>query len=155
MRKSPRTLALLAIAAVLLMAGCGEGEGADEGATVSVYVAAPYCAEAKRELARRGGEAGDLRVRAICLPRAEHGKRLDLATVGANARTATEDSATIGYIGEPTTAATRFSRPILEAANIPQLSQTSGAAAMAQLLRALSQASDSGSLRQSINDALR
>jgi hypothetical protein len=141
---------------LVAVAGCGQDEGVAEGATVNVYVAAPLCAEAERELARRGGEAGDLRVRAICLPSAEGDGKLDLAAIGANARRATEDSSAVGYIGEPTEAATDFSAPILEAADIPQLSQSSGSAAMAKLLQAVEQASDDGgSLRQSVNDELR
>jgi hypothetical protein len=124
-----------------------------DGATVTVYVAAPLCAEAERELAKRGGEAGGLRVRAICLPSAESDGQLDLAAIGANARRASEDATTIAYIGEPTHAASRFSEPILEAAGIPQLPQSSGAKAMAKVLEALSQ-SAGGSLRQSVNDEL-
>ncbi|MGC1850982.1 MAG: hypothetical protein WA687_00935 [Solirubrobacterales bacterium] len=136
-------------------AGCGGGEGVDEGATVTAYVAEPLCAGAERELARDGGEAGGLRVRVTCLPSVEADGKLDLATIGANARRATEDSSAVGYIGEPTSAATRFSEPILEAADIPQLSGSSGAAAMADLLQALKQASgDSGSLRQSVLNEL-
>ena len=97
-----------------------------------------------------------MHVRAICLPSVERGGRLELATIGANARRASEDATTVGYIGEPTAAASRFSEPILEAAGIAQLSQTSGAAAMAKLLQALKQASgDSGSLRQSVDDELK
>jgi hypothetical protein len=76
-----------------------------------------------------------------------------LARIGANARQATEDASAIAYIGEPTHAASRFSKPILEAAGIPQLAQSSGAKAMAEVLEALSQ-STGGSLRQSVNDAL-
>jgi hypothetical protein len=123
------------------------------GAVVSVYVVSPLCAEAKRELARAGGEAGDVRVRAVCLPSAE-GKRLDLATIGANARHATEDSTAVGYIGDPTFAATRFSAPILEAAGIPQLSEIPGGPAMKKLLEAIRRANTSGSLRESVHDEL-
>jgi len=140
---------------LLFVAGCGGGEGAADGATVSAYVVAPLCAEAERELARHGGEAGDLHVRAACLPSAESSRKLNLARIGANARRATEDSSAIAYIGEPTRAASRFSEPILEAANIPQLTQRSGAEAMAELLQALERASgNSGSLRQAVNDEL-
>jgi hypothetical protein len=121
---------------------------------VSVYVAAPLCAEAKRELAREGGQAGDVRVRAVCLPSAESDGKLDLARIGANARRATEDSTTVGYIGEPTRAATRFSEPILESAGIAQISESSGAAAVQKLLRAVDEAGDSGSLRESVDDEL-
>ena len=109
-RPSPRLLkvALAAACALLLGAGCGESEGVAEGATVSAYVAGSLCAEAKRELARGGGRAGDVHVRVVCLPNAESKGRLDLATIGANARRATEDSTAVGYIGEPTRAASRF-----------------------------------------------
>jgi hypothetical protein len=125
------TASLLAAA----VAGCGESGGVSEGATVSVYAAAPLCAEAKDELARQGDKAGDVRVRAVCLPSAESDGALDLATIGANARRATEDSSAIAYIGEPTRAATRFSAPILEAAGIRQLSAMPGAQAMRALLK--------------------
>jgi hypothetical protein len=159
-RGHPRASLKLAVISPLILfiaaAGCGGGEGVDEGATVTAYVVAPLCAEAERELARDGGEAGGLRVRVVCLPSVESDGELDLAEIGANARRATEDSTAIGYIGEPTRAATRFSEPILEAADIPQLPESSGAAAMAKLLQALMQASgDSGSLRQAVNDELR
>ena len=143
-------VALIAACALLVGAGCGEGEGVASGATVSAYVAESLCAEAKSELARDGGEAGDVRVRVICLPSAESKGKLDLAQIGANARRATEDAATIGYIGEPTRAASRFSEPILETAGIAQLSQTSGTAAMKKLLQAVSDAGNSGSLRESV-----
>lgn len=94
-------------------------------------------------------------MRATCLPSAESNGKLDLALIGANARRATEDSSTVGYIGEPTEAATRFSAPILEAADIAQLSGSSGTAAMSKLLGAVGRAGDSGSLRESVNDELR
>lgn len=122
---------------------------------MSVYVAAPLCAEAEQVLARDGGEAGGLRVRVRCLPSVEGGGRLDLAQIGANARRAVEDSSTVGYIGEVSPRATRFSRPILESAEVPQLPNQSGATAMSQLLKAITEASDtSGSLRESVNATL-
>jgi hypothetical protein len=143
----------LVVSCAWLVAGCGESEGVADGATVTAYVIAPLCAEAERELARDGGEAGDVRVRVSCLPSAESSRKLNLTQIGANARQATEDSSAIAYIGEPTRAASRFSEPILEAAGIPQLPQSSGAKAMAEVLGALSQSTD-GSLRQSVNDEL-
>jgi hypothetical protein len=154
-RPSSRSLKVLLAAACisLAVAGCGSGEGVEEGAKVTAYVVAPLCAEAEQELAQHGGEAGDVRVRVSCLPSAESSQKLNLARIGTNARQATEDSSAIAYIGEPTAAASRFSRPILEAAGILQLPQSSGANAMAEVLKALSQ-STSGSLRQSVNDAL-
>lgn len=60
--------------------------------------------------------------------------------MGANARRAVEDSTTIGYIGEPGAVASRFSRPILETAGIPQLSTGSGAADIRKLLDAIERA---------------
>lgn len=135
-------------------AGCGESGGAAEGATVSVYVAASLCAEAESELARVGGKAGGVRVRVVCLSSAESSQKLDLAQIGANARRATEDSSSIGYIGEPTRAASHFSEPILETAGIAQLPQTSGAAAMKKLLQAVDEAGASESLRESVHDEL-
>jgi hypothetical protein len=124
------------------------------GAIATAYVAAPLCAEAERELAGGGGRAGDVRVRVVCLSSAESDGKLDLATIGANARRTTEDSSAVGYIGEPTRAASRFSEPILETAGIAQLTETSGAAGMSKLLKAVAEADDSGSLRASVNDAL-
>jgi branched-chain amino acid transport system substrate-binding protein len=121
---------------------------------VSVYVAASFCSEARDELARDGGRAGDVRVRVICLPSAESSRKLDLAQIGANARRATEDSSSVGYIGEPNRAASRFSESILEEAGIAQLSETSGAVGMKKLLKAVAEAGNSGSLRESLNDTL-
>jgi hypothetical protein len=148
-----RKLFVLVGSCALLISGCGESEDVADGATVTAYVVAPLCAEAERELAKHGGEAGDFHVRAICLPSAESSRKLNLTQIGVNARQATEDSSAIAYIGEPTYAAFRFSHPILAAAEIPQLPQSSGAKAMAKVLEALSQ-STGGSLRQSVNDAL-
>jgi hypothetical protein len=136
------------------LAGCGEGNGVASGASVNIYAAETLCAEAKRELARDGGEAGDVRVQITCLPSAESSHGLDLSTIGANARRATEDSTTIGYIGEPTRAASRFAKPILEEAGIAQLSEASGAAGMRKLLKAIDEAGGSGSLRESVLNQL-
>ncbi len=121
---------------------------------VRVYVAAPLCAGAGQELARHGGKAGDVRVRTVCLPSTDNPRRLRLARIGANARRATEDATAIGYIGEPTRAATRFSESRLDAAGIAQLAETSGAAAMSKLLQAVDDADDGSNLRASVNDAL-
>lgn len=154
LRSQIQCVAVFAVCAVLIVAGCGESGGVDDGAAVTIYAAAPLCAEAKRELARDGGRVGDVRVRTVCLPSAESSGKLSLALIGANARRATEDSTAIGYIGEPTRAATRFSEPILEEAGIAQLTAISGTAAMSKLLRAVDEAGDSGSLRESILDQL-
>ncbi len=141
---------LLACALGAFGAGCGEGGGVSSGATVSAYVASPLCVGARRGLARAGGRAGDVRVRAVCLPNARGGDRLSLARIGANARRATEDSAAVAYLEPPDPAANRFSDPILESAGIARIASASGAAAMARLLRAIREAGGSGSLREAV-----
>jgi hypothetical protein len=144
---------LTAVVCVLLgAAGCGEGKGVSAGATVVAYVEAPLCAGAKRELASEGGRAGDLRVRAVCLAGVDGGGHTDLVQLGANARRATEDSASVGYIEPPATPS--FSRPIVEAAGIAVVRSNSGQVAMKRLLGAIGGAGDSGSLRASVRDAL-
>jgi hypothetical protein len=116
---------------------CGENSGVGEGATVNVYVSAPQCAEARAELARHGAEANGVRVRVLCLKDAEEGAgRLDLAIAGANARQATEDSTTVGFIEAPGPEAS-FTRPILDEAEIALVTDSSGAKAMATILAAL------------------
>jgi hypothetical protein len=124
-----------------------------EGATVTAYVEAPLCAGARRELARESAHADAVRVRAVCLPSARTGTRLDLATVGANARRASEDSTSVAYLEARDPAASRFSRPILESAGIAQVTSSSGEAAMGRLLRAVGEA-DSSSLRDAVFEAL-
>lgn len=137
----------LCLVAILAGAGCGEGGSVADGATVTVYVAKALCGEAKEALADEGGKAGKLRVRAICVPSAEAGRRLDLAQIGANARRAAEDSGSVGYIGEPTRAASRFAATILAEVGIRQYAAMRGGVAMRRLLRTLRE--DSPSLRLS------
>jgi hypothetical protein len=147
-----RVLAALALTVLAAGAsGCGE-EGVSSGATVRVYVGAPLCAEAQRELKRLGGMAGEVEVRVICNPVVEHGGRLELTAVGAAARRATEDSTTIAYL-EPPGSANRFSRTIVEAAGIAWTTATSGATAMDRVLHAVSEAG-SGSLRDKVRSKL-
>jgi hypothetical protein len=135
------------------VAGCGEEEGVAEGATVTAYVVEPLCVEAERELERQHGRAGELRARAVCLPNPRSSQKLDLARIGANARSATEDSTAVAYVEALDPPANRFSEPILETAEIAAIYESSGKAAMARLLRAI-EASDSGSLRKSVGEAL-
>jgi hypothetical protein len=142
-------LALLALAS--LAAGCGEGAGVAKDATLSAYAEAPLCAGASRELASADGRAGSFHVQLLCLPGGDVGGRLDLAAVGAGARRASEDSASIAYLGVPATR--RFSQTILETPGIPGLYGASGGVAMADLLAALAEA-DPDSLRDSVSAAL-
>jgi hypothetical protein len=143
---------LAAVVGVLFGAiGCGEGEGVSAGATVAAYVEAPLCAGAKRRLATAGGRAGSVRVRVVCLEPVVADGRKDLVVAGANARRATEDSTTVGYLEPPT--APSFSRPIVEAASIAVIRANSGEAAMDRLLGAIGEA-DSGSLRDAVRKNL-
>jgi ABC-type branched-subunit amino acid transport system substrate-binding protein len=112
------------------------------------------CAGAKRQLALRDGRAGNVRVRVICLDDTAGSSRWRLHAVGANARRAVEDSATVAYVGELESEATRFSRPIVEAAGIAQVSGVSGAAAMGEILKAIDAAGDDDQLRQAVSESL-
>jgi len=125
----------LLLAIVALGTGCGEG-GVGGGATVSVYVAAPLCREARGALQKAAGEADDLEVQALCLAPVESGGAGDLAASGADARRATEDSSSVAYLEAPGPAA-KFSQSIVEAANIAWLKTSSGATAMRRVLGAL------------------
>lgn len=142
----------VAVCALLAAAGCGGGSGVAAGARVAAYVEAPLCAGAKRELARRHGSAGEVRVRAVCLDPVAKGGRTDLATVGANARRATEDSSSVAYLEAPVTPS--FSRPIVESAGIAVIRERSGEAAMDRLLKAIGDSGTTGSLRESVRAAL-
>jgi hypothetical protein len=139
----------------LTIPGCGAEEGVEEGAAVTVYAAAAACPGAKRALGNDGGGVGAVRIRVRCLPGVERRGRFDLATIGANARRAREDSSTIAYIGELEPTATRFSETILEEAGIAQLPNQPGADAMREILGAIRAVDPtSGSLRESVREEL-
>jgi hypothetical protein len=146
------TLAGAVCALLVVGAGCGGESGVSAGASVAAYVEAPLCAGATRELEKRNGKAGEVRVRAICLAPAEAGQRVDLAIIGANARRATQDSASVAYIEAPVRPS--FSRPIVESASIAVIRAASGATAMDRLLKAIDESGTSGSLRESVREAL-
>jgi hypothetical protein len=131
-------------AIVFALGGCGEG-GAQSGATVSVYVAAALCKEARQSR----GEAGELKIRTVCLPPAEKEGRIDLAVAGANARRVTEDSASVALLEAPGPAA-QFSQPIVEAADIAWVETSSGTAAMRRVLIGLEK--ESSTPRQAVLD---
>jgi len=59
----------------------------------------------------------------------------------------------VAYLEAPDPRAARFTHPILETAEVPWISESSGEAAMARLFE-LIEAADSGSLRQSLREAL-
>lgn len=157
--------ASLLLAAVLVVgaSGCGD-EGAEAGATVSVYVSAPLggaeaatgrrlCAEAREEAERRGNRAGDLKLRIVCLDAAGSGGHWTLARVGANTRRATEDSTTVAYVGEPDPKARRQSRPIVAAAGIAAVGGAGGREAISEVLAAIRE-DDGGDPRDAVFDAL-
>jgi branched-chain amino acid transport system substrate-binding protein len=159
-----RTLALVLSALALGASGCGSG-GVAKDATLSIYVSAPLsgeqaaagrrmCAEARHELARGGGRAGDLRLRVTCLDDTGGASHWRLAAIGADARRAVEDSSTVAYIGELEPAATRFSQSIVEAAGIGQVAGPSGQAAMARVLKAIDEAGDTGQVREAVSKEL-
>ena len=72
----------------------GRGRGR-EGATVTAYVRRRSAPRRSGSCAARRREPGELRVRVVCLPSRRGSGKLDLATAGANARRATEDSTTV------------------------------------------------------------
>jgi len=111
------------------------------------------CEAARTELQAQEGRAGDLRVRAVCLSSPYEGKRLNLATVGANARRATEDSTAVAYLEAPEPPRAKFTRRILETAQIPWIASSSGAQAMKRLLKLIDSAGP-GSLREQLREDL-
>lgn len=155
-------LPLLAVALAVIVSGCGE-EGAQEGATLTVYVSGPLRgAEAKQgqrrcdeawETVRIEHEPGDHWLRVVCLDAAGPDGRWTLAKVGSNARRATEDSAAVAYIGEPEVAARRQSRRIVEAAEMAEFGVTGGRQAIEEVFAAL-RADDSNDPRAAVYDAI-
>jgi ABC-type branched-subunit amino acid transport system substrate-binding protein len=137
-------LGLRALGALLLLtagvAGCDSQTSAEPGeATLTVYVSAPLSGPARAEgralaegaaaaLEDAGGEAGGFAVAAEYLDLAGRNEtRFDAVTAGANARTASEDSTTIAYVGELDSGASRTSVPITNSAGILQVAPGSGA----------------------------
>lgn len=147
--------ALVLVLALGAVAGCGGSSGVAAGATVDVYVSAGLCPGAREALSREQGRAGELEVRAICLrPVIGPGaRRIDLATQGANARRATQDSAAVAFLEAPGKPA-KFARPIVEEAGIAFIEAGSGEAAMGRVLRAIADAGTSGSPREKVRDEL-
>lgn len=152
-------LVLVAVGA----AGCGEEEGVADGAKVTAYVETALCEGAMNQEAAIDPTSGDsFEVRFVCLPDPRGaelgqgvggGRQIDLATVGANARRATEDSAAIAYLQTADPAITRFTQPILEAAEIGILTAETRREAVQRLLAILAE-SDSVDLRADVREAL-
>lgn len=149
MRRIRNSLPLAIVS--LAVVGCGGSDS--EGATVSVYVAAPLCAAAKQELASHGSTAGHFTVAVRCLAPSERpGGGVDLATDGSNSRRATADSSAVAVL-EPPGPATKFTRAILESAEIPLVTSASAAKGMRQILTAI-EGAGSSAVRDSVQEAL-
>jgi hypothetical protein len=145
-------LLLTAVLAVTL-AGCGE-EGAQEGAELTVYVSAPgqqLCDEA-REAARGVKTSGEHTLRVVCLDTGSKDGGT-LAKIGSNARRATEDSTTVGYVGEPDRETRKQSQPILNTAEIAQLGEFNGQEAIKTVIDAINEG-DSDDPRAAVYDAI-
>ena len=130
-----------------------EREGAGRGCRERLRRGAALC-RCQAGTGEDGGRSGKVRVRVVLLGDASSSGGLDLAVIGAGARRATEDSSTVGYIGETTAAATRFSSPIVESAGIAQLSEMSGQVAMKRLLGAIEAAGGAGNLREVVDEKI-
>lgn len=149
-RSAAAVLALLGLAAV---AGCGNGGGVGEGAAVHVYVGATLCPGARQAVTNENGKVTKVKVRMFCLRPVTAGGRIDLATQGANARRATEDSAAVAFVearGKPA----GFAKPIVEEAGILFFEAGSGQPAMERVLYAIERAGTSGSPREEVREAL-
>ena len=125
----PGALIAALLLGAALLAGCGGG--VDEAA-LTVYLSAPLSGPvagdgrdaadgARLARADAGGEAGDVGVELQVLDDAD-AAGASAVRAAANARTATEDSAAIAYIGELDSATTRTSLPITNEADLLQVS---------------------------------
>jgi hypothetical protein len=143
--------ALLVALLAFAVAGCGGGDAS--GATVSVYVAAPLCAGAKAEVASHGAAAGHFTVAVRCLAPSENaGGGVDLATDGSNSRRATADTSAVATL-EPPGPGTKFTRAILDSAEVPLVTSPSAGKGMKRILTAI-EGAGSSSVRGSVREAL-
>jgi hypothetical protein len=137
MCRARAAVAAVLLAAAILFSACGSG-GSSGPETVSVYVSVPLhggrapdgqaiAAGARDALARAGGRAGQVRVRAFYLDDTGGGPRWSLVATAAGARRAAEDSSAVAFIGDVDSGATRVSLPITNQAEIVQVSPASTA----------------------------
>lgn len=132
------SIGMSAVLGALAVSGCGAPE-AEGDPDLTIYVSAPLSGPARAEgqdvvdgarlaLSDAGEEAADTAVRAEYLDVAGRNEnRSDPVSAGENARAATEDSASIAYIGELDSATSRTSVPITNSAGILQVAPGSGA----------------------------
>lgn len=148
-KRALAVLATLGLGAVVV--GCGGGDS--EGATVSVYIAAPLCKAAKSELASHGMTAGKFKIAARCLaPSGRTGGGVDLAADGSNSRRATSDTSAVATLESPGPG-NKFTRSILESAGIPLVTSSSGGRGMKSVIEAVESAG-SGNVRESVQETL-
>jgi len=120
------------------MGGCGTQNPAEAtGTQLAVYSSLPLqgpTAKASQEvvngerlaLSQAGGRAGSFRVGYVSLDDSDpRTGRLDPGVTAANAKIAAQDTSTIAYIGEYSSAATAVSLPLINAAGILQVSPAS------------------------------
>jgi branched-chain amino acid transport system substrate-binding protein len=126
----------------LILAGCAVGGSAKIDAPVNVYVSLPLTGPrgvdgrdaadgARLALEQARGRAGSIAIRARYLDDAK-GRPWDPVAVGANARTAVQDSSAAGYIGELDSEPTRASVPITNDAGLVQVSPGAGGVDLTQ-----------------------
>ena len=134
-----RGLCLAAVALLVAAAGGCGSQNPDEatGEQLAIYSSLPLqgpTAEISKEivngerlaLSQAGGRAGRFRVGYVSLDDSDpRNGRLDPGVTAANAKIAAQDTSTIAYIGEYSSAATAVSLPLINAAGILQVSPAS------------------------------
>jgi branched-chain amino acid transport system substrate-binding protein len=115
--------------------GGGEGGGAISGDTLTIYSSLPFQGTSKEQseaivdgeklaLKEVGGKVGKYKVDYVSLDdsTAQNPGTADEGQTAQNARKAVQDEKTILYLGEFNSGGTKVSLPILNKANIPQIS---------------------------------
>ncbi|MDO8184814.1 branched-chain amino acid ABC transporter substrate-binding protein [Conexibacter sp. JD483] len=142
-------MCLLATAASLVVAGCGDGGDPAETATVAgptltIYTSMPFegpDSAAARDVLRgeqlalreAGGRVGRYGVELVPLDAAtEKENRWDPAQISENARRAAKDDSAIGYIGEFHSGSSAISIPLLNEVGLLEISPTDSAEALTQ-----------------------
>src|SRR5215207_10225148 len=135
-------LVLVCAAAITALAACGGddddsagGAGTVSGDTLTIYSSLPFQGTAKEQsdalvngeklaLKEVSGKVGKFKIKYVSLDdsTAQNPGTADEAQTAQNARKAVQDTKTIFYLGEFNSGGTKVSLPILNKANIPQIS---------------------------------